>query len=127
VVDFVGPLVAKVEDLVTGDVSEVHCQHLKAYADADLVVSKQLVSFAAHSCSGYVVRAILDHRLRPVAELLVSWEGYGADEDCWQPLANMLEDVPSAVRLYARTVQDRERRRELLAYLTIVDKAQSST
>lgn len=117
VVGFVGPLVAKVQDLVTGDVSEVHCQHLKRYADKDLVVSKQLVAFAAHSGSGFVVRAFLDHRLSPTAELLVSWEGFSAEEDSWEPMSVMLADVPAAVRQYARTVQDRKRRQELLDYL----------
>ena len=123
VIDFVGPLVAKVEDLVTGETSEVHCSHLKRYADRDLVVSKQLVSFAAHSCAGFVVRALLDHRLTPVAEVLVSWEGYTSEDDTWEPLAVILADTPSTVRLYARTVQDRARREELLAYLRLVDKS----
>ena len=120
---FVGPLVAKVEDLVTGEVSEVHCQHLKRYADSDLVVSKQVVASAAYSGSGYVVRALLDHRFTPAAELLVSWEGYGAEEDSWEPLSVIMADVPAAVRQYARTVQDRERREELLAYLRLLAKS----
>ena len=87
------------------------------------MVSKQLVSFAAHSCAGFVVRALLDHRLTPVAEVLVSWEGYTSEDDTWEPLAVILADTPSTVRLYARTVQDRARREELLAYLRLVDKS----
>ena len=48
---------------------------------------------------------------------------FASEDDTWEPLAVILADTPSTVRLYARTVQDRARREELLAYLRLVDKS----
>jgi len=122
VINFVSPLVATVQNLVTGETTDIHCQHLKRYADADLVVSDQLVAFAAHAGGGFVIRELLDHRLSPAPEVLVAWEGYSADGNTWEPIHNILADAPTVMRKYSRSVQDRLRRQELLAYLEAVSK-----
>ncbi|KAE8999996.1 hypothetical protein PF011_g14385 [Phytophthora fragariae] len=41
-------------------------------------------------------------------ELLVSWRGLQEIEDSWEPLANMVYDVPVLVANYAEQQQDKE-------------------
>ena len=108
------PHVFTVEDLITSDRTDVHAAFIKSYADSQLVVSPQLLAFVAHCGRGYIVEAIVDHKLRP-AQLLVRWEGF--PEPSWEPLATVFHDTPVTVRQYARTVGNAEQRAVLLGLL----------
>lgn len=54
----------------------------------------------------FMVEAINDHRVvKGVREFYVLWEGYAEDEATWEREASLMEDAPSAVRAYLKTVQ----------------------
>lgn len=110
-----------VKNLVTGNESEWHAENLKRYADKDLVVTDQLVEFAAQGGRGYVVEAILNHRWNPDLrqwELEILWEGYPRDEATWEPFVNVNEDVPVRVRAYVNAMDDEDDKEQLLVLLT---------
>lgn len=56
----------------------------------------------------YVVESIKDHReVNGVREFHVFWEGYPEDEATWEPESSLMEDAPSVVRAYLKSIQGR--------------------
>ena len=84
-----------------------HAAHLKRYADSELTVTPQLEAFAAHCGTGFVLEAIVDHRLAPSPQLLCRWEGYtDPTDDTWESFPQVFEDAAALVRRYVRHIQD---------------------
>eukprot|EP00474_Spongospora_subterranea_P002703 CRZ03161.1 hypothetical protein [Spongospora subterranea] len=56
-----------------GDVSVVHSQRLRFYADASLNLTEELRDQIAHDGQGFVVNHLHDLRLDPLSVVLKSW------------------------------------------------------
>jgi transposase InsO family protein len=94
-----------VEDLITSVHKEVHAQFLKRYADRDLVVTPQLLSYTAFNSRGNVIENIIDHRLiQGHWHLLIHWESEDIKEATWEPLSGIWRDAAATVRRYVRLV-----------------------
>ncbi|KAE9344078.1 hypothetical protein PF008_g9395 [Phytophthora fragariae] len=100
-----------IEHLITGDDFEVHGSRLKFYDDASLEVDEEILEHVAKQGIVLGVERIREHRFNPITkqwELLVSWRGLQEIEDSWEPLVNMVHDVPVLVANYAEQQQDEE-------------------
>jgi hypothetical protein len=92
--------VFEVEDLNTGTVTAKHDSRLRFYADASLDVTADLLSHIAHNNQGYDVRALMDLRYDLEAKrflVLVFWLGFEAQDNTWEPLVTLYNDVPDLV------------------------------
>jgi hypothetical protein len=105
-------LVFSVQNLATGAVRSVHARHLKLYADKDLLVTQQLLDYAAYNGTGSVIETVLGHRHSDVDgfELLIKWELESVDRATWEPLNVIYAQAPLVFRRYVRLVQDRVQR-----------------
>lgn len=92
--------VYQVEDLESGHQTEVHSSRLRYFHDATLDVSTELLAQIAHNESGYDVRVLKDIRYDAATQqylVLVAWLGFDTEDDSWEPLSVMNEDVPGKV------------------------------
>ncbi|GMF32980.1 unnamed protein product [Phytophthora fragariaefolia] len=97
-----------IEHLIRDDF-EVHGSRLKFCDDASLEVDEEILEHVAKQGIVLGVERIREHRFNPITkqwELLVSWGGLQEIEDSWEPLANMVHDVPVLVANYAEQQQD---------------------
>ncbi|GMF60896.1 unnamed protein product [Phytophthora fragariaefolia] len=104
VVDTSSNWVFTIENLLTGESREEHASRLKFYADSDLGVTEDLLAHVAHNSEGHVVEELREARYDKTAkthQLLVKWRGLGELENSWEPVQNLLEDVPSLVKEFA--------------------------
>ncbi|ETV89914.1 hypothetical protein H310_15245, partial [Aphanomyces invadans] len=71
-----------------------HASRLRFYCDADLDVT-DLLNFVRHNDGGHMVRSFGGVRKgRLSLEVLVYWLGLNDAEAFWEPLQNLIEDVP---------------------------------
>jgi Chromo (CHRromatin Organisation MOdifier) domain len=97
--------VYEVDGIESWHATDVHSSHLRFYHDASLDVTAALVDQIAHNDLGYDVRAITDIRFDAESkeyQILLSWLGFDRDDDSWEPLAVLLEDVPDKVHAFFR-------------------------
>jgi hypothetical protein len=81
----------KLQNLVTGSISEHHVTQLKPfYYDPKFV---QPLNIAARDHNEYIVESILDHRINDdhSISLHIAWEGYDDSFNTWEPIENFLE------------------------------------
>jgi hypothetical protein len=118
IVDTVNDSVYKVKNIVTGKESMVHAQRIRAYADASLDVTEDIIDQAANDSWSTHVDSIIGVRLVDGGEfeLKVKWLGF--EETTWEPLQTLHEDVPEKVLAYLKRVKRTNgRAREALAKL----------
>jgi hypothetical protein len=97
--------VYEVEDIESGYLVQVHSTRLRFYHDASLDVTAELLEQIAHNDLGYDVQSIKDLRFDSETkqyQVLVSWLGFESDDDTWEPLLVMHEDVPDKVETLFR-------------------------
>ncbi|ETI44646.1 hypothetical protein F443_10668 [Phytophthora nicotianae P1569] len=93
-----------VENLLTGETKEAHATRLKFYADSSLGITEDLLAHVAHNSEGHVVEKLLQARYGATSamhQLLVKWRGLCKLENTWEPVQNLLEDVPALVKRFA--------------------------
>jgi hypothetical protein len=106
VVTEVSPKVFELKDLTTGQCKNVHADHIRRYADKQLVVTEQLKNFVVATTT-FTIRDILDCRKHGRTwELLVAWEGFDDDESTWQEITGLHKDSPEVVERFIKSVQD---------------------
>jgi transposase InsO family protein len=112
---WVGPFVAVetrphsfvIRHLVTKAQYEVHGSRLKFYSDASLDVNEELLAHVGNQWMVLVVERLKGHRKeRDGWQLLVSWQGLQDEEDSWEPLRAMNEDIPARVTEYVGSSDD---------------------
>ena len=99
------PLVYKVENLVTGDITQAHATRMRLYADSSLNVTADILARAAHG-NEYHLDEFVDLRFNPidkVLELLVQWTGFGEEDRTWEQAIFMVEDARPAVNQFLRS------------------------
>ncbi len=92
-----------VEDLRNGKQSTHHVSRLKLFAAKDLLVTQDLLDHVAYVEGGHIVEELRDCRFDKVQKhwtILVKWMGLSEAETTWEPVMNLIEDVPSLVRAF---------------------------
>ncbi|KAF4140825.1 Chromo (CHRromatin Organization MOdifier) domain [Phytophthora infestans] len=88
VVDTSSNWIFVVENLLTGERREAH---------------------ATHNSEGHVVEELKEARYNSTAkthDLLVKWRGLTEEENSWEPVQNLIEDVPVFVKQFLTNNQD---------------------
>jgi len=99
VMKLTSPLVAEVQNLISGKVTQVHASRLKFYDNSSLNVTEELTEYLKYQrASLYLVDEIksLSKVRRKGYKVLVSWVGFPG-EDTMEPLLNIYRDVPDRV------------------------------
>jgi hypothetical protein len=95
-----------VEDLRDGSKSQHHASRLKKYAAGAANITQDLLDHVAYVEGGYLVEELRDtkfDRLDKIWKIQVKWFGLSELENSWEPVTNLLEDVPALVHSYVRT------------------------
>ena len=91
-------LVFECQDLINEQLSLVHANRLKFYADSQLNVTQELLDTIDHNDPHYnTVTKLLDLRYNRSTreyEVQAKWRGFSHEEPTWEPLANLHEDIP---------------------------------
>ena len=89
-----------VENLITGEVKEMHAQRLEFYHDASLNVTKELREHLKYNMRAYEIDKLLDARINDQGhcEVLVKWAGFDVLEATWEDSQVLVEDACEAVR-----------------------------
>ncbi|GMG17270.1 unnamed protein product [Phytophthora fragariaefolia] len=106
----------EIEHLLSGRKYEVHASRLKFYADSDLNTTTELLELVSSQGMLLGVDKFVDYRFNQEFgrwELLVAWQGLQSIEDSWEPLTDLLQDVPTKVRDYINSIDDEDLRRQL--------------
>eukprot|EP00644_Phytophthora_capsici_P010648 jgi/Phyca11/104288/e_gw1.9.845.1 len=110
VVDTSSNWVFNIENLLSGEIREAHASRLKFYADSSLGVTADLLEHVAHNSEGHVVEELREARYEKatkIFQVLVKWRGLDELETSWEPVKNLLEDVPPIVkRFVAKHMKD---------------------
>ncbi|CAM9623378.1 unnamed protein product, partial [Discosporangium mesarthrocarpum] len=92
---------AEVQDIVNGELQEVHACRLRFYADKDLVKMtdiKRTFQYTHYQVE-FEMETILDVRqVEDEYRVLVDWLGFEGEEETWESLANVLKGSLSLVR-----------------------------
>jgi hypothetical protein len=92
--------VNEVEYLLTKVVTFIHSTRLRFYQDSSLDVTADILAHLAHQDTGYEVRAFRDLKYDAESKayyVLVSWLGFEKDDNTWEPLLQIYEDLPAEV------------------------------
>ena len=83
----------------------VHWSRMKRFAGPDFNISERLVRTAVNDCQKFDVQEFIGWRASDDGdiELRVRWEGFEEQDDTWQGLEGLFEDVPALVRQYLRS------------------------
>ncbi|TDH65081.1 hypothetical protein CCR75_009270 [Bremia lactucae] len=75
---------------------------LKLYADSSLNITEDLQAHIAHNHEGHDTEILLEaHYDTESDQLFVKWRGLSEHENSWEPVQNLLEDVPAVVKRFA--------------------------
>ena len=104
IIDVVNDWIYVVEGLITRDRREVHASRLKLYCDACLNIDQELFDQIAHDSAGYEVESFIGLRKRnDTWEVRVRWRGFTSGDETWEPLSNLLQDVPVLIKRWLRS------------------------
>ena len=83
----------------------IHWSRMKRFGGPNLDISERLVRTAVNDCQKFEVKQFTDWRENDDGdiELRVRWEGFEPQDDTWQGLEGLFEDVPVLVRQYLRS------------------------
>jgi len=109
VVDTVSEWIYILEDIVTLKRSTVHVQRIRFYHDASFEVTEDVRNQAQYDgILEFTLEELVDWRESDAGtlEIRVRWLGFEANEDTWEPVERLQEDVPVVLHRYLRTVED---------------------
>ena len=83
----------------------VHWSRIKRFADANFDVAERLVLTAVNDCQKFEVEEFVGWRIgdNDAVELKVRWHGFEPNDDTWEALTALHEDVPALVGKYLRS------------------------
>ena len=89
-----------------GDAREsvVHWRKMRRLAGPGLAVTKELVEGAQHDLQKFKVEKFLDWAVNTDGEvdMLVQWRGHDDTNNTWEPLTQLVADVPALVAKYVK-------------------------
>lgn len=95
--------------LITSQQFEVHGFLFKFYSDSSLEVNKELLAHVGNQGMVFSVEARKAHRKeRGDWQVLVSWVGLQDQNDSWNPLRAMNEEISSEIVQYVLASDDEE-------------------
>jgi hypothetical protein len=105
----ISPWVYRVRNMVNDKVREVHISQLMLYRDDRLgeVLDQAHKEQLMYSDTGYEVQKF--KKLRVINghhEILTSWRGFGSDGDSFEPVDNMVKDVPELLKQFLLAQKD---------------------
>jgi hypothetical protein len=103
--------VFEVENILDHGRRWVHGDRIRLYSDNNLNVTEEMKKQFAHDNESYEVENFHACRLNPESgqlELLVEWKGFNEEDNSWEPLKNLVEDVPELVRKFAKKQKTEE-------------------
>jgi hypothetical protein len=98
--------VYEIEHLTTKARVIAHAQRLRFYSDSSLEVTEELLEYVTNSHDVYQVDHLVD--IRPSKdgyEILVQWLGFSEHERSWEPIQQVYEDVPVALKTFLTDVR----------------------
>ncbi|KAH9184921.1 hypothetical protein AeNC1_013104 [Aphanomyces euteiches] len=107
----------EVENLVTKVIKDIHASRLKFNHDGDLDVTDDLLKQVTYSQEGFEVEAFGNVRYNLEAkryEMEIKWRGLEAKENSWEPVQNLMEDVPVALKKRLRAMRNNAEVRKLI-------------
>eukprot|EP00924_Labyrinthula_sp_SR-Ha-C_P010291 snap_masked-scaffold_23-processed-gene-2.9-mRNA-1 protein AED:0.45 eAED:0.45 QI:0/-1/0/1/-1/1/1/0/1117 len=131
--NWIGPY--QITNIVSKDVYEVesllgkrrviHASRLWFYSDEKPLGNKNLKALFVHNFQSLEINKLKKIQLfsSPSLEykVRVSWLGFSAESDTWEPLDTIYHDVPLLVRDFVNKIRDRYRKEALLAHLQKLD------
>ena len=107
VVGGTSPTEYQVRLLGDDDTSTVHWKKMRRLAGPELNPSEEVVASALHDRHKFVVEKFDDWIVDDqAAELFVRWKNHGDDARTWEPMEQLLQDVPKMVEKYVTMVDD---------------------
>jgi hypothetical protein len=103
--------VFEVENIIDRNRRWVHGDRIRLYSDDKLDLTDEIKKQFAHDNESYQVEQIHGCRLSSEThqlELLVEWKGFTEEENSWEPLKNLFEDVPELIRNYQKRLKKEE-------------------
>ena len=90
----------------------VHWSRMKRFGDASFDITEKLIRTAVNDCQKFDVEEIIGWKIGPdnAVELHVRWEGFEDEDNTWQGLQQMHEDVPALVRKYLKAHEGEDER-----------------
>jgi hypothetical protein len=92
-----------VEDLLEGKQSTHHVSRLKLFATKNLLATQDFLDHVAYFEGGYIVEELHDCRFDKAQKhwiILVKRMGLSEAETTWEPVTNLVEDVPVLERTF---------------------------
>jgi len=102
--------VFSVQNIISGEVRDVHVARLRFYSDKELEVTTELKDVFQHTFTQgeFRMEALLNIGESPDGSgyiVRVRWSGFEEDEDTWEPLRTLLEDAPQFVKQQLRKMR----------------------
>jgi len=82
----------------------VHGDRIRFYSDSNLNITEEIKKQFAHDNERYQVLCFRGCRRNPDShelEILVEWKGFSTNENSWEPLGNLLQDVRAKIEAYS--------------------------
>jgi hypothetical protein len=103
--------VFEVENIIDHSRRWVHGDRIRLYSDDKLDLTEEIKKQFAHDNESYQVEQFHGCRLNSEnhqLEFLVEWKGFTEEENSWEPLQNLFEDVPELTRNYLMKLKKEE-------------------
>ena len=98
-----GPTSYRVRMLGDTQEAEVHWQKLRRLAGPEFEPDEEVIASALHDRQRFKVECFDDWIIDAAeAELLVRWKHHGDDERTWEPLEQLVHDVPALIAKYVK-------------------------
>ena len=84
--------------------ANVHWRRMRRLAGPGIAITKELVESAQHDKQKFLVESFEDWAVNTDGEvdLLVKWRGHDDDNNTWEPLEQLVVDVPVLVATYVK-------------------------
>ena len=102
-----GPTEYVVKLLGDTETSTVHWKKMQRLTGPEFCPDEEVIASALHDRHKFTVERFTDWIVDDGdAELLVCWKNHGENERTWEPLEQLMQDVPKMVGKYVTTVDD---------------------
>ena len=125
VISTISDYIYEVEHLTTGKITSSHISRLKFYSDKELdtTIPELLNELNQEEdiFATYTVQSILKHKYdqEKMEHLLyVQWQGFSEDENTWESLVELNEQIPEAVLHFVQQLPKNDIKQELLSIVT---------